>query len=116
MRYDFKSEPCFSGVLGYPELAEVGVLGSDDGEWSWFLLNKILTFAFLHLVISGVSCYNCVWLELVPPVILLASVSSPGSPALSSVLMVSVLSAGKLSSCKESAHAFRPASWLKMKV
>ena len=28
MRYDFKSESCFSGVLGYPGLTEVEVLGS----------------------------------------------------------------------------------------
>jgi hypothetical protein len=33
-RYDFKSESCFSGVLGYPGLDEAGVLLSDDGEWS----------------------------------------------------------------------------------
>jgi hypothetical protein len=26
MRYDFKSESCFSGVLGYPGLAMVGEL------------------------------------------------------------------------------------------
>ena len=96
MRYDFKSESCFSGVLGYPGLAEVGVLCSDDGEWSW-----ILTFAFCHLVISGVSCYSCVWLELVPPVILLASVSIPRRPALSRVSVVRILSAVKLSSCRE---------------
>jgi hypothetical protein len=31
MRYDFESKFCFSGVLGYPGLAKVGVLGSDDG-------------------------------------------------------------------------------------
>jgi hypothetical protein len=30
MRYDFKSESFFSGVLGYLEHAVVGVLGSDD--------------------------------------------------------------------------------------
>ncbi|KRY62761.1 hypothetical protein T4D_6518, partial [Trichinella pseudospiralis] len=30
MRYDFKYESCFSGVLGYPGLTVVGVLGSDD--------------------------------------------------------------------------------------
>jgi hypothetical protein len=30
----FKSESCFSGVLGYPGLAVVGVMGSDDAEWS----------------------------------------------------------------------------------
>jgi hypothetical protein len=61
----------------------MGVLGSDDGEWSWFLLVRFLRFAFCHLVISDVSFYSFLWLELVPPVILLASVRSPGSPALS---------------------------------
>jgi hypothetical protein len=81
MRYDFESKSCFSGVLGYPGLAEVGVLDSDDGEHS--SVSKILTFSFHHLVISGISCYSCLWLELVPPVVLLASVSSPGNPALS---------------------------------
>jgi hypothetical protein len=46
----------FSGVLGCPGLGEVGVLGSDDGEWSWFLLVRFLRI-FCHLVISGVSYY-----------------------------------------------------------
>ena len=64
-------------------------------------VSKIFTFAFFHLVISGVSYYSCFWLELVPLVIILASVSSPGSPALSRVSVVRVLSAGKLSSCRE---------------
>jgi hypothetical protein len=32
------------GVLGYPGLAVVGILGSDDAQCSWFLLVK-----FLHL-------------------------------------------------------------------
>jgi hypothetical protein len=30
MRCDFKSESCFSQVLGYPRLAVVGELGSND--------------------------------------------------------------------------------------
>jgi hypothetical protein len=30
IKYDFKSEYCFSGVLGYLGLAVVGMLGSDD--------------------------------------------------------------------------------------
>jgi hypothetical protein len=47
------------------------------------LVSKILTFAFGHLVISGVRCSSCLWLKLVSPVILLASVSTPGSPILS---------------------------------
>ena len=61
----------------------MGVLGSEDGELILVSFSKILTFAFHHLVISGVSCHSCLWLELVPPVIMLASVSSPGSLALS---------------------------------
>ena len=73
--YDFKSKSCFSDVLGYPGLVVVNVLGSDETEWS--------LFAFFPLVISGVGCSSCLWLELVPPVILLASVSTPGSPSLS---------------------------------
>jgi hypothetical protein len=44
MRYAFKPGSIFSGVLGCPGLGEVGVLGSDDGEWSWFRLVR-----FLHL-------------------------------------------------------------------
>jgi hypothetical protein len=39
-------------------------------------------FAFHYLVISGASCYSCLWLELVPQVILLASISRPGRLAL----------------------------------
>lgn len=30
MKYDFKSESCFSSVLVYPGLTVVGVLSSDD--------------------------------------------------------------------------------------
>jgi hypothetical protein len=47
MRYDFKSKFCFSGVLGYPGLNMAGVLGSDDAEWSWFLLVRFLHLPFL---------------------------------------------------------------------
>ena len=32
LRCDFKSESCFSSVLGYPGLAVVGELGSDDAK------------------------------------------------------------------------------------
>ena len=63
--------------------------------------SKILKFAFCHLVIYGVRCSSCLWLELVPPVILLASVSTPGSPTLSWDPVVRALSAGKLSSVRE---------------
>ena len=93
----------FQVCWGYRGLTEVGVLG-DDGELILVSFSKILTFAFHHLVISGVSCHSCLWLELVPPVILLASVSRPGSVALSWVSVIRVLSAGKLSSCREGAQ------------
>jgi hypothetical protein len=46
MRYAFKSGSRFLGVLGCPGLAEVGVLGSDDGECSWFLLVRFLSQPF----------------------------------------------------------------------
>ena len=46
MSYAFKSGSSFSGVLGYPGLAEVGLLGSDDGEWCWFLLVRIFCLPF----------------------------------------------------------------------
>ena len=58
-------------------------------------------FAFCHLVFSGVSCYSCLWLELVPQVTLLASISRPGRLALSLVSVVRVLSACKLPSCRD---------------
>jgi hypothetical protein len=48
--------------------------------WWWVVLasvSKILTFASSHLVISGVSYYNCLWLELVLLAILLVSISRP---------------------------------------
>ena len=47
-------------------------------------VSKILTFTFRHLVISGVSCYSCLCLEIVPLVILLPSISRPERLALSS--------------------------------
>ena len=46
MRYDFKSESCFSGMLGYPGLAVVCVLGSDDAQCFWFLLVRFLRLPF----------------------------------------------------------------------
>jgi hypothetical protein len=64
-------------------------------------VSRILTFAFCHLVFSGASCYSCLWLELVPQVIMLASISRPGRLDLSLVSVVRVLSACKLSSCRD---------------
>jgi hypothetical protein len=60
MRYDFISESCFSGMLGYPGLTVVGVLGSDDAQWTWFLLvmlhiHKSIYILFLY---SHFKCYT----------------------------------------------------------
>jgi hypothetical protein len=46
MRYAINSGSSFLGVLVYPGLAEVGVLGSDDDEWSWFLSLRFLCLPF----------------------------------------------------------------------
>jgi hypothetical protein len=84
-----------------------GWVGSAGFWWWWVVLvsvRKSLKLAFHHLAISGVSYYSCLWLDLVPPVILLASVSRPGSLALSWVSVIRVLSAGKLSSYREGAQ------------
>jgi hypothetical protein len=81
-------------------VSRTGWGGSAEFWWWWVVfvsVSKILTFAFHHLVISGLSCYSCLWLEPDSPVILLTSVISPGSPALSWVPVVRVLSASKLS-------------------
>ena len=56
--------------------------GGSAAFWWWLVVlisvSRILNFAFRHLVISGASCYSCLWLELVPQVIMLASISRPG--------------------------------------
>ena len=65
---------------------------------------KILMFAFCHLVISGVSCYSCLCLEIVPLMILLSSISIAGRLDLSSEFQWSEHSAGKLSSYREGAQ------------
>ena len=50
----------FRVCWGAPGLAEVGVPGSDDGEWSWFLLVRFLRLPLaiwysLELVVIVVS-------------------------------------------------------------
>jgi hypothetical protein len=52
MRWDFRSDSCFSGVLGYPGFAVVGKLGSDGAKWHWFLLLMLVS---CHLVFSDVN-------------------------------------------------------------
>jgi hypothetical protein len=77
-------------------------------------VSRILTFAFRYLVISGASCYSCLWLEFFPQVIMLASISRPGRLALSLVSVVRVLSAGKLFLLQGRYLVFEPASWQKL--
>ena len=102
----------------------VGVLRTGGGGsavvwWWWVVLvfvSNILTFAFHHLVISGVSCCSCLWLDLVPQVFMLASISRPGRLALSWVSVFRVLSAGKHSLAVKVPRylVFEPASWQKL--
>ena len=83
MSYDFKSESCFFWCV---EVSRTRCGCSTGFLWCLVVLvsvGKILTFAFHHLVISGVRCSRCLWLELVPSVSLLASVSTPGRLAIS---------------------------------
>ena len=87
--------------------------GGSVGVWWWWAvlvsISKILMFAFHHLVISGFSCYSCLWLEFVPLMILLASISTPGRLVLSCASVFRALSAGKLSSYREGAQI--PGVW-----
>jgi hypothetical protein len=76
-------------------------------------------FAFHHLVISGASCYSCLWLELVPQVILLASISKPGRLALSSECQWSDYSLQASSPLTGEVHRYLALglhSWLKTKA
>ena len=81
-------------------------------------VSKILTFAFHYLVFSGVNCYCCLWLVLVPQVILLASISSPGRLALSLVSVFRALSAGNSPLAVKLPRylALGPPSWPKTKA
>jgi hypothetical protein len=93
--------------FGFVGVSRTGWGGSAGFWWWWVVLvsvSKILTFAFRHLVISGVSCYSFLWLDLVPQVFMFNSISRPGRLALSWVSVVRVLSTGKLSSCREGAQ------------
>lgn len=74
MRCDFKSESCFSSVLGYPGLAVGGELGSDNAKQPLFLLLVLALTIWLFVVLAG---FGCLWLWLFPPVNL--CVSTPGT-------------------------------------
>ena len=76
-------------------------------------------FTFHHLIISGVSWFSCLWLELVPQVILLASISRPGRLDLSSEFQWSEHSLQASFPLTGKVHTYlavRPPSWLKMKA
>ena len=91
-------------------------------------------FTFRHLAISGVSCYSCLCLGIVPLVILLPSSSRRGRLALSSefqwseqslqassplsgkVSVVRAVSAGKLSFFSAQLSGVWTSSWPKMKA
>jgi hypothetical protein len=75
MRYDFKSESCFSGILGYPELTVVGELDFKDAKYLGFCC-LCSCLASHRLVISGVTWSCCLWMWLVPPTSL--CVRTPG--------------------------------------
>ena len=44
--HEIRFEYCFSGVLSYSGLTVVGILGSDDAQWSWFLLVRFFRLPF----------------------------------------------------------------------
>jgi hypothetical protein len=76
-------------------------------------------FTFHHLVISGVSSFSCLWLELVPQVILLASISRPWRLDLSSEFQWSEHSLQASSPLTGKVHrylALGPPSWPKTKA
>jgi hypothetical protein len=79
-------------------------------------VSKILMLTFSHLVISGVSLYSCLCLEIVPLVILIFSISRPGRLALSSEFQWSQYSLHASSPLTGKVHrylAFRPPPWPK---
>jgi hypothetical protein len=67
MRYDFKSESCFSDV-GVSRIHCSGIPGFSWCQVFLVSVGKILAFAVFHLVIIGVRCPCWLWLELVTPV------------------------------------------------
>ena len=63
-------------------------------------------FTFRHLAISGVSCYSCLCLEIVPLLILLPSISRRGRLALSSEFQWSEQSLQASSPLSEKVHSY----------
>ena len=69
-------------------------------------VSKIFRFTFRHLVISGVSCYSCLCIEIVPLLLLLPSISRPGRLALSSVFQWSEQSLQASSPLSGKVHSY----------
>jgi hypothetical protein len=64
MRSDFRSESCFSGVLGYPGLAMVGEIGFWWCQVTLVSVAYVYKLASHHLNISSAT-YPCYfWLEV----------------------------------------------------
>jgi hypothetical protein len=68
VRWDFRSESYFSGMLGYPGFAVVGKLGSESANWPWTVLCM-----FLSLPLT-------IWLSLFLPGLVLSDLSPPCEP------------------------------------
>jgi hypothetical protein len=81
MRCDFKSESCFSGVLGVSRAHCGGRTGFWWCQVALVSVSYVPALASCHLVISGVSWSCYLWLWLVPPASL--CVRTPGKPVLS---------------------------------
>ena len=95
-----------------------GRSGSAGFWWWWVVLvpvSRIPTFTFRHLVISGVSSYSWLCLEIVLLVILLPSLSRPGRQILSSEFQCSEHSL-LASSLTGKISCFWTSSWSKKKA
>lgn len=61
IRWDFRSEPCFSGVLANPGLAVVGELAFDVSKLHRFLLLMFLRLSLaicLSVVLTGLVVFD----------------------------------------------------------
>ena len=67
MRWDFKSEFCFLGVLGYPGLDVLGELCSVAAGWHWLLLLIFLCLPlaiWFFLALTGLNVSDWSYVEL----------------------------------------------------
>ena len=72
IRQNFRSESCFSGIVRVSRFCS----GRTNGLWwcqgALVSVAYVLMIASHHLVISGVNCPWCLWVDLVHPVSLWA--------------------------------------------